>query len=98
MLVEKGCGFLFRRRPAVVVHRPEPVDITVVPVEQGIWEVSDRRIARIVNLNDLTNPDALDYLHERLRKIGVDRALSRARVKHGDSVRIGRLEFNYEED
>lgn len=85
-------------RPAVVVHRPEPVDITVVPVEPGIWEVSDRRIARIVNLNDLTNPDALDYLHERLRKIGVDRALSRARVKHGDSVRIGRLEFNYEED
>ena len=45
-----------------------------------------------------TNPDALDYLHERLQKMGVDRALSRAGVRPGDSVRIGRLEFNYEED
>ena len=87
-----------RSRPAVVVHRPNPVDIAVVRVEDGIWEVADRRVARTVNLNDLTNPDALDYLHERLKKMGVDRALSRAGVRPGDSVRIGRLEFKYEED
>ena len=87
-----------RSRPAVVVHRPAPVDIAVVPVEDGIWEVADRRVVRTANLNDLTNPDALDYLHERLQKMGVDRALSRAGVRPGDSVRIGRLEFNYEED
>ena len=55
-------------------------------------------MARTVNLNDLTNPDALDYLHERFQKMGVDRALRRAGVRPGDSVRIGRLEFNYEED
>ena len=96
-LVAEARG-MTRPRPAVVVHRPDPVDIAVVPVEDGIWEVADRRVARTANLNDLTNPDALDYLHERLQKMGVDRALSRAGVRPGDSVRIGRLEFNYEED
>ena len=96
-LVAEARG-MARSRPAVVVHRPDPVDIAVVPVEDGIWEVADRRVARTANLNDLTNPDALDYLHERLQKMGVDRALSRAGVRPGDSVRIGRLEFNYEED
>lgn len=96
-LVAEARG-MTRSRPAVVVHRPDPVDIAVVPVEDGIWEVADRRVARTANLNDLTNPDALDYLHERLQKMGVDRALSRAGVRPGDSVRIGRLEFNYEED
>ena len=96
-LVAEARG-MARSRPAVAVHRPDPVDIVVVPVEDGIWEVADRRVARTANLNDLTNPDALDYLHERLQKMGVDRALSRAGVRPGDSVRIGRLEFNYEED
>ena len=96
-LVAEARG-MARSRPAVVVHRPDPVDIAVVLVEDGIWEVADRRVARTANLNDLTNPDALDYLHERLQKMGVDRALSRAGVRPGDSVRIGRLEFNYEED
>ena len=96
-LVAEARG-MARSRPAVAVHRPAPVDIAVVPVEDGIWEVADRRVARTVNLNDLTNPDALDYLHERFQKMGVDRALRRAGVRPGDSVRIGRLEFNYEED
>jgi hypothetical protein len=30
--------------------------------------------------------------------MGVDRALARAGVRDGESVRIGRLEFTYEED
>jgi len=29
--------------------------------------------------------------------MGVDRALSRAGVREGETVRIGRLEFDYEE-
>ena len=47
---------------------------------------------------DLTNPDALDYVHGKLRSMGVDRALARAGGKEGETVRIGRLEFDYEED
>ena len=85
-------------RPAMVVHRPATEDVTVGRGEDGIWEVADRRVARVVNLNDLTNLDALDYLQDRLKRMGVNRALSRAGVRDGESVRIGRLEFIYEQD
>ena len=84
-------------RTPVVVHRPEPEGVVVVRGEDGAWEIPDRRIARTVNLNDLTNPEALAYIHEKLRSMGVDRALVRAGTKQGETVRIGRLEFDYEE-
>ena len=84
-------------RPAVVVHRPPTEDVLVERGDDGAWEVADRRVVRVANLNDLTNPDALDYLHDRLKRMGVDRALARAGVRDGEPVRIGRLEFIYEE-
>ncbi len=85
-------------RPAMVVHRPPTEDVAVNRGEDGVWEVLDRRVARVANLNDLTNPEALDYLHDRLKRMGVNRALSRAGVRDGEPVRIGRLEFTYEQD
>jgi len=84
--------------PAVVVHRPVTEDVNVVRGEDGTWEVTDRRVARVANLNDLTNHDALYYLQDRLKRMGVDRALKRAGVRDGEPVRIGRLAFTYEED
>ena len=85
-------------RPSMVVHRPPTEDVAVERGEDGTWEVLDRGVARVANLNDLTNPDALDYLHDRLKRMGVNRALSRAGVRDGEPVRIGRLEFTYEQD
>ena len=46
---------------------------------------------RAVAVNDLTNPQALDYVRDRLTRLGVDRALARAGAREGDVVRIGRL-------
>ena len=82
----------------MVVHRPATEDVNVQRGEDGTWEVTDRRVARVANLNDLTNHDALYYLQDRLKRMGVDRALKRAGVRDGEPVRIGRLEFTYEED
>jgi len=85
-------------KPSRIVHRPEPEDIKIERSEDGIWEVIDRDVIRTVNLNDLTNLDALDYIHGRLKSMGVDRALKRIGVKESETVRIGRLEFNYESE
>ena len=57
-----------------------------------------REAIRAVNLNDLTNPEALDVARERLAKLGVDRALGRAGARNGDVVHIGGLSFDYESD
>jgi GTP-binding protein len=84
--------------PTRILHQPEPEGIQVVRVNDTQWEIRDRELIRIANLNDLNNSDALVYLQDRFKNMGVDRALIRAKVKKGEIVKIGKLEFEYEED
>ena len=56
-----------------------------------------RQPERAVALSDVTNPDALAYVQQRLKRLGVDRALARAGARQGDTVRIGGMSFEYEE-
>jgi GTP-binding protein len=83
---------------AFVVHRPVPEGIYVRRDDDGSFVVEGRQAARAVALSDLTNAEALDYAHERLRRLGVDRALARAGATDGDIVYIGKLSFQYESD
>ena len=53
---------------------------------------------RAIALSDLTNLEALDYVHARLKRLGVDKALARAGAKEGDTVHIGSHSFEFEED
>ena len=55
-----------------------------------------RAAERAVAVSDLTEPDAVMFVQDRLRRLGVDRALRRAAVGDGDTVRIAELEFEYE--
>ena len=83
---------------AFVVYRPVTEGIRVDRGDDGSFEVVGRQAERAVALSDLTNLEALDYAHIRLRKLGVDKALARAGAKQGDVVRIGKLTFEYDED
>jgi GTP-binding protein len=86
---------------APVVHRPVPgrgADAVSVRRERDAWRVLGRPAVRAVALSDLTDPQAQDYVAERLRALGVDRALARAGARGGDEVRIGTLSFDYEPD
>ena len=64
----------------------------------GAFEVRGRPALRAVALSDLGNAAALAYAQGRLRRLGVDKALSRAGARSGDRVRIGTFEFEYEPD
>ena len=59
--------------------------------------VEGRQATRAVAFSDLTNADALDEAHRRLKAIGIDKALARAGARPGDTVHIGALEFEYED-
>lgn len=69
----------------------------VEPVGEGEFEVRGRVVERIVRMTDLSNEEAVMYLHEVLRKLGVYKALREAGVKEGDLVRIAGFEFAYAE-
>ena len=81
-----------------VVHRPEPEGIAVRRNDDGSYEVLGRDARRAVAVSDLTAPDALAYVHARLERLGVNRALERAGAKQGDTVVIGDHAFEYEDD
>ncbi|MEW6154249.1 MAG: GTPase ObgE [Actinomycetota bacterium] len=80
-----------------VVHRPEPEGVRVERDQTGALVVLGREAERAVALSDLTDAQALEYVHARLRRLGVDRALVRAGARDGDVVRIGAFSFDYQE-
>ena len=76
------------------VYRPgEEEGFDVVPESDGRFRVSGRGIELLIARHDLENPEALDYLENRLREIGVIAALERAGFEPGDEVVVGDLEF-----
>ena len=80
-----------------VVLRPEEQGFSVVREGANEWRVRGRPAERAVALADLTNPDAMVYVQQKLARMGVERALARAGAADGDVVRIGDLELTYEE-
>ena len=86
------------RDHAFVVHRPEQEGVRIEREDDGSLRVVGRQAERAVALSDLTNADALEYAQNRLRKLGVDRALARAGAREGDVVHIGAVAFDYEPD
>ena len=83
--------------PVFVVHRPEPEGVLVERDRDGSFLVRGVQAERAVAVSDLTDPQALAYVHDRLRRLGVDRALARAGARDGDAVRIGGMTFEYED-
>jgi len=83
--------------PEPVVHTPGPEGVSVERTPQG-FRVLGRPAERAVAVNDLTNPQALEYVQGRLRRLGVDRALARAGAREGDVVTVGGFTFEYQPD
>ena len=81
-----------------VILRPESDAAWVERVGDEEWRVHGRKVLRAVHLNDVTTPDALSYIDERLAKLGVPKLLSRAGVAEGDVVWIGSFSFDYQRD
>lgn len=79
-----------------VVHRPTAAGVHVERDAAGALVVRGRAAERAVALSDLTHADALAYVQDRLRRLGVDRALARAGAREGDRVMIGGFSFEYQ--
>jgi GTP-binding protein len=83
---------------AFVVHRPVAEGYRIERGDDGAWTVIGRQAERAVALSDLTNIEALDEAHRRLKALGVDKALARAGARAGDTVHIGRMAFDFEDE
>ena len=81
-----------------VVIRPEVEGVAVTRESDHHFRVSGRQAERAVALSDVTDRQALDFIDERMKRLGVGRALARAGAQAGDVVHIGEFSFEYEPD
>lgn len=96
-LAREGRSDIAQSTSAPTIHRPLAETVTVGRDEDGAWRVYGRQAERAVAVNDLTDLDALAYVQDRLTGLGVDKKLAKAGAKQGEVVRIGSLEFEYDE-
>lgn len=81
--------------PSTVVIRPEPEGTRIERIGEEEFRLHGRDVERAVALNDVTTPDALNYIEERLKHLGVLRMLARAGAVEGATVHIGEFSFDY---
>ncbi len=76
------------------VYRPgEEEGFEVSKQGEGSYRVTGRGIELLVARHDLTNTEALAYLEQRLKEIGVIAELEKAGFEPGDEVEVGELAF-----
>ncbi|HYU39444.1 MAG TPA: GTPase ObgE [Acidimicrobiia bacterium] len=80
-----------------VVLRPTEQGFSVVRDDDGAWRVTGKSAERVVAMADLTSDEAVAYVQDRFRRMGIERALARAGAREGDTVRIGPVELEYVE-
>jgi GTP-binding protein len=82
-------------REGFVLHRPLRDDFTID--RKGTeWVVDGIAATRAVNLSDLTDPDAADFVSLRLVRSGIVQGLRDAGAESGDDVRIGSIVFTFD--
>jgi GTPase len=76
------------------VYRPGAGDsFSVERIGPGAFRVDGGRIERLIARHDIENAEALRYVEERLRALGVIRALEAAGFTPGDDVEIAGVVF-----
>jgi GTP-binding protein len=77
-----------------LVYRPgENEGFDVEPLGEHRFRVNGRGIEMLFARHDTANPEALAYLEQRLKEIGVIAALRKSGFESGDDVVIGELEL-----
>lgn len=79
--------------PIPVVHRAEPR--FSVYREEGIFFVRGKEIERHVAMTDMENDEAVERLQWIIKRMGIEDGLKSAGIKEGDTVKIGKFEFEY---
>jgi GTP-binding protein len=83
----------------VIIHRFDAgPDAFSVSRENGAYRVAGRRIERLAAQTRFDNPESAERFQRDLARLGVERELVKAGVMPGDSVRIGKIELEWDDE
>jgi len=75
------------------VYRPTGGGFDVERTSDHSFRIVGASVERLVERHDLENPDALAYIEERLKAMGVVKQLESRGFEPGDEVEIGEVAF-----
>jgi len=80
--------------PKKITHYQFKPDF-IIKKEGNRFIMEGEKITKLVYQYDLDNPQALKYFQEKLKKLGVEKALRKKGISEGDIVRIGKKDFYF---
>jgi len=81
----------------VVFRAEKEPDAFEISKDNEVFVVSGEKIEKLVRMTNLTSYDAAQRFARQMRGMGVDEALRKHGARDGDTVRIGKLEFDFVE-
>jgi GTP-binding protein len=103
-LVQRLSTLVFEARQSqpenegIVIIRPEAEGGKVERLGEHEFRLHGRQVERVVALNDVTTPEALNYIDYALKRLNVHKMLSKAGAQEGDVVWISSFSFEYRDD
>lgn len=91
----KGAVYGLKRRPESKRRGPGLDEYTIRREEDGVFVVEGEGIRSLRQRLDLDDEGAMRYFLEMLGRIGLNDALRKAGIEHGDTVRIEDVEFEF---
>lgn len=80
----------------LLITRHKPAQrFSITPTEDGMFVVTGAEIERHVAMTNLDNDEAVARLQRIMALMGLDQALKKAGAQEGNTIKIGRLEFDY---
>lgn len=80
------------------VYRSQaPVDPFVIHRENDVFIIEGERLEKLVQMTNFQFDDAVERFSYTLKQMGVEEALRKKGIQEGDTVRIGKMEFNFTE-
>jgi GTP-binding protein len=76
-------------------YTPAPDPFTITRAPDGVYVVDGPVVKRYFDATNFDREESVKIFSRKLRKLGVDDALRKLGVKHGDTVRIIKYEFEF---
>ncbi len=80
-----------------VIRRFQEEEPFVIDIQNGVYEVSGKRIERLITMTNFNSDEALQRFQQTIIHMGLEDALRARGIKVGDTVKIKDLVFEYNE-
>ena len=76
-------------------YKEEEKPFTIHNKGNGVWEVTGKKVERLVQMASFTTDDVFQRFELQIRNMGIDDALREAGCEDGDTVRLYDFEFEF---